>query len=84
MTKAPDSCNDRNRQASAPAGAGEECVQGEIEVTPEVIEAGGEELWSFDGGYFETHEEAAKRIYRAMERARQGSAGGGSPSISGT
>ena len=31
MTKAPDSANGVNGQASAPAGAGEECVQGENE-----------------------------------------------------
>jgi hypothetical protein len=37
----------------------------EIEITPEMIEAGAEELCTFNSD-FESHEKAARRIYRAM------------------
>jgi hypothetical protein len=38
----------------------------EIEVTPEMIEAGADAVRVFDGGYMETAEFAAERIYRVM------------------
>lgn len=43
----------------------------EIEITPEMIEAGAEALRGFDGGYMEPHEDAAERIYRAMWHVRE-------------
>ena len=43
----------------------------EIEITPEMIEAGVEAFSLFDGGYMETHEDAAERIYGEMCRARE-------------
>lgn len=42
----------------------------EIEVSPEMIAAGAEALSIFDGGFMETHGEAAERIFRIMGLAR--------------
>jgi hypothetical protein len=41
----------------------------EIEITPEMIEAGEQELMSFDRR-FEAEEDLVIRIYRSMESAR--------------
>ena len=45
----------------------------EIEITPEMIEAGLAEFFAYDSR-FQSEEEAVKRIYGAMEKAREGSA----------
>ena len=39
----------------------------EIEITPEMIKAGVEELDAYDGGYMDGPEETVKKIYRTME-----------------
>jgi hypothetical protein len=38
----------------------------EIEITPGMIEVGADAVRVFDGGYMETAETAAERIYRVM------------------
>lgn len=42
----------------------------EIEITPEMVEAGETVLRGFDGGYFDTPDEWVERIYRAMVRTK--------------
>ena len=42
----------------------------EVEITPEMIEAGAAELDSWDGGYMEPPDWAVERVFRAMNTAR--------------
>jgi hypothetical protein len=50
----------------------------EVEITPEMIEAGLNELWCINGEGGNSEEElreAAREVYRAMDRARRLSLG---------
>ena len=70
MTKEAGSCNDPSRQASAPAGVGEECVQREIRITPEMIEAGVLPLYRYHPETGASDEETVSEIFLAMYRYR--------------
>ena len=48
-----------------------EICEDEIDVTPEMIEAGARELMGFST-FFESHDAWAVRVYRAMELSRKG------------
>ena len=48
----------------------EKPAEGEIEVTPEMVEAGGVEL-AWRGDWSRSDDEVLTRIYRAMELARR-------------
>ena len=45
-------------------------ISEEIEITPEMIEAGADAVRLYDGGYIETADLAARRIYIAMCNAK--------------
>lgn len=48
-------------------------AESEIEVTPEMMDAGAELLSAFDGGYFDGTHEYAAQIFSAMWRAKEAS-----------
>jgi hypothetical protein len=56
-------CGDRRENESG--------VAAEIEVTPEMIEAGSEFLWDDDVPAYKSRDEVLASIYRAMETARR-------------